>query len=159
VVNLYNDEANWKKYLLGYWTIQDGKFQYQAGALSSHLADTLIINNGPWQSSEFTEFWEKALFNGFIEHEGEKIALPKGFQIVKQDGYAWECLSEVIAKPCEDKRLLLNPSTFNEFFQHQHIHQQTLAMMAGHIADYQGNVLPIYVTREISENQWVLMAN
>lgn len=155
VVYLYQNTLSWKKTLLGYWIIQEDGLRYQRGVLSNPLPQILIINNGPWEDSEFTSFWQQAIFQGYIEHEGERLILPENFCINPDDSYNWQDDITCVVEPTDAKPFILNPTTFYKFFEHQAINPaHGLSLTPGIIADNAGNILPIYVTRNISQHLW-----
>lgn len=161
-INLFKAE-NWKDLLLGQWSIDGNDLYFEEGALQKALKQHSIINiqNGLWEDDDFQQFWREALINRYIDHEGQRIHLPKDFDIVVQEGYDWNKLkSNITFMPGIDlKAEVLNPSRFNLYFS-QYEHQEStkgLRKIPGIIKLHAGKTLALNLTRELNEHEWAML--
>ncbi|MGL5742207.1 MAG: hypothetical protein ACRCXC_06510 [Legionella sp.] len=96
VINLFH-LPTWEDELLGRWVLHGDQLEYQEGVLVKALkevATTLEIQNGLWGDEDFVRFWEQATLLGYVEHAGQKVALPDNLRIIKSKGYNWDELQK-----------------------------------------------------------------
>jgi hypothetical protein len=150
--------------------------------------EPIEIQNGLWELDDFVLFWQEALLRRTIEHAGRIIHIPNNLKLIKHEGYAWADRAlhlNVTTKdnsehpnPLEQKpghilalsskkgaknevlcELILNPSCFNDFFNHLSYDNTTKSFNSqpGLIEANQGKSLNVYLTRGLSEDEWAML--
>ena len=162
-VHLFNS-ANWKNILLGHWIMEGKNIIFKEGVLQKTLKSgkPLVIHQGLWSDDEFVHFWQQAKLNGRIEHSGGVIKIPDSLELVRDDTYDWKALVKNIqANETFDEQVhILNPSTIKNFFNYYNCDNtsKTLNYQPGFIESCpKGKTLSVYVTRELTEDQWAML--
>lgn len=163
VINLFHT-AQWENKLLGQWVLNNDTLEYVEGELITALLQghtTIEIQNGLWNNESFQRFWREATLRGYIETAGQRINLPKNFKIIKSEGYNRQKLDACLTKTDElqPASFILNPSLLSRFFSQYHFNKDTesLVHVPGLIESSKNSILPVYVTRDISEDDWAML--
>ncbi|MBL0317945.1 MAG: hypothetical protein IPP74_01350 [Alphaproteobacteria bacterium] len=160
VIDLFNTPY-WKEQLLGTWQIHGNQLIFKEGELAAALASKqpIELRNAPFHKPEFVHFWQQAQLRHKIEHDGRVIPLEDPLVILAEHGYNWEWLNNQILSTYEHKYTLqeplLNPTSFNSFFsQYQYDEkEQSLHTLPGLIEQHCGGVLPVILTRTLTNDQ------
>lgn len=160
VINLFNS-VNWMNRLMGQWVLNNDQLFFKEGLLNEALQKEncrLELQNAPWDNPDFIHFWQRACLRGFIEHEGMKVTLPKGLKLIKGAAYSWPILAQQFERSSTyiDNAQILNPYELSHFFDHYQYNNEARALRWGDgwIKKAQNSCLSIYLTQELSEDQW-----
>ncbi len=118
-INLY-EAQDWPERLMGRWVMKKNQLVWTEGELEQAFKSGLPIDlqNGLWQDPDFVAFWQQALVQGYIDHSGKRIDLPKTLKLSQSKGYGWKRLTTNTHwdyQPCSTT-LVLNPSSLSSFF-------------------------------------------
>ena len=159
VIKLYN-AGDWERRLLGQWRLDDAALIYQDGLLSklfSAGAETLVIENGLWNTPAFLHFWQEAYQSKTIKHAGRVLNLPQNFKLICRDGYDWQKLTtplQQVAPMRETYSAELNPTKLSGFFGGYHVENASIKHHKGLIEATANGILQVTLTRTLSEDQW-----
>lgn len=171
VINLFHS-ADWKEMLIGRWDLTDRGFIYQPGELANaHLNTDIEIQNAPWDDREFQLFWQEAISQGVVlDALGYPVFSTKNLSLSKSEGYDWSNLAKFIEIETGFPKQfvpILNPHCLTDIFlSHYEYNQGSLKKTPGLIEksaapakSFVGtqNVLSVYVTRSLSEDEWAML--
>ncbi|MGQ3889158.1 AAA family ATPase [Legionella sp. CNM-1927-20] len=158
-LDLYN-APDWKERLLGYWAVRGNQLQFVEGALHNALKKPMPIEikNGPWDDQAFKQFWQQTIALGYVDYEGQRISLPKDFQLKVSKGYDWAYLvtNVAISHLLNTQAEVLNPGQFGSFFNQYSCQDKQLLTTTGLIEHYTGQALAVHLTRELTDDQWAM---
>lgn len=152
-INLFNG-ADWKRQLIGEWTLQDNHFIFKTGKLPAAIysGKPLHIQNGPWHDPEFVFFCKQALMRGYIDIAGSKIRILANKNIAVSSGYTDLSLDiPVINEGYFRSGFILNALTAHRFFSNYDIDSSSKAfrMSPGIIEQHNGKTLHINLTHAL----------
>ncbi|MDP1604630.1 MAG: AAA family ATPase [Legionella sp.] len=154
---------NWEEMLLGRWIIKKDRLIFKKGMLEKALAkkSTIHIQNGLWETPKFVQFWRLALLQGYVEHAGRRIVVPRDLRLSKAQGYDVDYLAAntFCYEGLADTPFVLNPSLLGRFFTRYHCdpEHKTLETEPGILALHKNQQLVLNVTRSISEQEWAIL--
>jgi hypothetical protein len=158
-IDLFKSD-NWEGLLLGQWTFNGNHLFFEEGLLQKALKEHSLITiaNGLWEDSSFQQFWQEARQDGFIDYEGQRIVLPKDFDIVKKEGYDWNQLAAAVEfkDGVNLEAECLNHNLLPTFFLQYEYLERTKGMkkLSGLIQNASGKELVVNLTRELDVNEW-----
>lgn len=173
IIHLFH-ATDWKERLLGRWILDGESLRYQDGVLQDALkkGTRLRISQGLWDLPDFGRFWEEALLRGSIPCEGQLIDIPADLAFVRLDHYPFENLRKWLhddspAVPFSSSSssssvvstapFMLNPSVLMQFFEHDSIKDNLAVNRKGLIELHANSRLPIYLTRDLCEDEWAML--
>lgn len=159
VIQLFNSQ-DWESLLLGKFIPSNKGWRFHKGQLIRALesgACHIIIQNGPWENEDFCHFWRQAAVQGFVTYASKRLTLPENVIISTRNGYdatqfAFN-LSEV-----ESNYYILNPSSFNFFFQNVDVIDGALSLTDGYL-DQADTDISILISAPISIEQWAQLVS
>lgn len=167
--------ADWKKYLLGEWTINaTGVFEFKPGALSEVKSGMHVdIQNGPWHDEEFQRFWK----NFSADHQQCTYA-GHAFDLTdvtfsQSAGYDWKALRSFLIPPIASHELqadgeqhkteihTLTSHHFKTFLGGLSCTAEGFCMVEGFIKTCANafenpihRILNVHLTETLTEDQW-----
>ena len=162
-INLYH-APDWEERLLGRWVPHQGTWYHEEGALQQAIrrgTKAITLQNGLWDNPAFCRFWREALQSGVIERAGQRLVLPAGLRILRDEGHDWATLNGVFQQeknapdaPC----VVLNPALIAEFFGRYKVGaDKTLQPEDGFIQKAQEGNLHVHVTRALGDDAWAML--
>lgn len=157
-INLFQGD-DWKEKLEGQWIIHGKELRFKEGLLAAAIKSgkPIEIQNGPWNNSEFVNYWEQAILTRRIEHSGGIIKLPDHLELCKTQGYAKQLMlvpEQVITGFAQSALNTINPGNFSQYFVNYECIDGGLETKAGIIAANTGKDLHVNITRDLNVNQW-----
>jgi len=151
LVDLFDDSTSWYRTLVA---SIDAKNGIKEGAIVHALTNSkpgLVISNPP-EDRRFAVFIQ-SLARGYVEYDGERIKVPKEFQIhfSKTPPKKRKCS---IYSGCSVQDAVLNPVTFRNFFPQVQIFDKDLSRAKGLVEAHSGKTLNVLVTHPLSSFQW-----
>jgi hypothetical protein len=165
IIDLYNS-PDWKSILLGQLKLSQQGLTFTSGSLLHALTaqiEKIVICNGPWDLSDFREFWQDCLIYRQIKLYGATFDIPEQIKFQKSAGYHFtDKLMDItfhqVNSASSNYNYQLNPGNFHECFLRYTINEdQTLETLPGHFETARQNSkteLHFYVTHELSSAQW-----
>ena len=155
VIDLFNS-LDWKDVLCGRWLFNGDVLEYQPGKLDQ--AKSIILKNAPWDNQEFQHFWRQARSKQGFRYNNKIYHIPVDTKVIKgQDGYAWDDLKSSIINNAGDvpsDAFILNPACLNQLFEKYTVENKKLFMTRGYLASSEQQLIPIYLTHTISDDEW-----
>ncbi len=178
VINLCHSSA-WQIQLIGEWIFEEGELVFKPGELIQKLAlgTTIEIQNPPQEDDTFEVFLQQLALYGKVIYEGETIAelnteqltqLLQGQLLVTSEGYAWKSILESVSSWGASSvtppmnACILNPTVLMDFIQRYKVNNEkkTLTTKVGILEENKtSEILNIYVTRSLSEDEWGIFFN
>lgn len=166
IIDCFNAD-NWKERLLGRWILNGKELHYEPGPLSNLNPGTkaLEIRNAPWHNPEFKRFWQEAMAQGQICHEGQTIQLPPDLKIINASGYDWQTLKNlmlsvnhqpVAASSSSQPDHILNPGLLESFLFPYRFDdsESSLYHIPSPIELAKNQTLNLCITRNLNEDEW-----
>ncbi len=154
IVDLY-ESNDWKALLVGQWTLEGEKLIFQEGQLTAALESAkqeklpLEIKNGPWDNPQFVHFWQQARLNKTVDPD---------FTLLTSEGYDWSTVASDVKWGFngipQEAEYLLNPTTFNQYIGNYTFKKNQFYKKPGWLEEYKDKPLTLYLTRDLSKNQW-----
>lgn len=162
VINLYH-AVDWKERLVGRWTLNGDRLFFKEGLLQKAILDAkgapIEIQNAPWDSPEFQQFWHQAFLRGQVGHG--RIPIPAGLILIRSEGYDWTVLKAqdrlVIDSLLCPNANVLNPGRLGDFFYRYECVYSHLIGHPGLIEDKAGQILDVNLTHDLSEDSWAMV--
>lgn len=149
-IQLYHS-PNWQNLLLDHWILKDGKLQLEPGKLSLALQSKrpIEIQNAPIDEN-FSRFWALT-----------SLELPADKPIFFTNGYQWDWNIDQVEQTITPdlNALILNPSQLSQFIKPYKLKGNQLSQESGWIADHANGTLCLYITRDLSEDEWGIFYN
>jgi len=152
------DDAEAYELLLGRWRMMGAGFIYEEGLLVSAVAAghrVIALRQAPL---EVRTLCHQISTLGWIAHHGKRLEFPQGLQFQWTWGYDWQRLRNAITwltapKP---RAYVLNPGHLPTFFS-RYIDdpmKQNIQATSGWVKDAAGQLLPVTLSRSLTEGQW-----
>lgn len=161
-INLFHAD-NWEERLLGRWVMKKDSLYFEEGDLVNALEKRMVIElkNAPWNATKFQLFWQQAFINGYIDHAGKRIPIPKELKLIQSEGYDWQLLSKPlkIETGLYEGAQVINPTLFSQLLTQYQCdnNKKTIENNKGILETYAGKTLHVNLTRAIDEDGWAIL--
>lgn len=159
VIQLFNSQ-DWESFLLGKFIPSNKGWRFHKGQLIRALesgACHIIIQNGPWENEDFCHFWRQAAVQGFVNYASKRLTLPENVIISTRNGYDATPFAFYLSE-VESNYYILNPSSFNFFFQNVDVIDGALSLTDGYL-DQADTDISILISAPISIEQWAQLVS
>ena len=137
----------WKSQLLDHWILKNGKLWLAEGELSKarKTGQSIEILNPP-EDEAFLRYWSLS-----------NLQASEALNISFSEGYSWlwnktRIQRTIAASP---RAHIINPSQLVKFINPYKLVDGQLSQSSGIIADHSESTLYLYITRDLSEDEWV----
>ena len=170
VIDLYNS-PNWKNLLIGSCSIRGAQHYWDKGPLILALEQgfPIEIKNGPWDDYRFARFMEDLELTGELSYYGCTLRVAQPVVITQSSGYDFTRFKEIItsfkknvcSNTVSENSYAVNGSTLERCFLNESVVNGVLQRSVGWIgiAADKGNHLALFVTNDLSVEQWYFLLN
>jgi uncharacterized protein YjbI with pentapeptide repeats len=163
VIELYEGH-NWEERLLGHWMLDGHTLQFKEGLLLEALKKghgSIQLNNPPINNPAFDAFWHSALLRKTFKVQGQEFSLPEQFSLSHHQGYSLHnTINQVMTPPLPltAATLVVNQATLSDYLGRYELQEgNSLKHQKGLIEAHQGQTLSLYLSHELSLDNWALL--
>lgn len=153
-INLFNS-PNWKNKLFGGWKIIDNIPVFVPGVLDHALASKQPIKIlTPPKDPEFTKIWTQARLTEHIKTPNDTFHVPKTLDVFIEERQELNLEHITTSDAPAQNAKILNPTLVSHFFNQYQFNNGKLSQAPGYIEAFAGQTLPVYLTRNLSQDTW-----
>lgn len=151
---------HWKNYLYGKINPGISGVQFEPGVLLEKTYSgplKIVLKNAPTELAEFRQALYRIWQNKRIGYHGRVMQLPEHLYVEYAEGYSFDVTCDppqFTRGYSDDYDATLNPSTLSQFFVQYHFTSHGPVTMPGILASHTGQTLTVYVTRDLSVEDW-----